>query len=376
MLEQHPVPQNVTSFQFRLIGDMTLKQFGYLAGGAILAYLAYHLPLPFFFTWPLTALFALGGIGFAFVPVEERPMDVWFLSFIKSVYSPTLYIWQREAPTPVLSTQPIKSTASSSMSTSPPVATTSRPVANSQNMWQNFFMKKQQQKQPTTPAVIPQTPYASVLASAPIPTVKSPSVSQPTEPPPPVSPTVVEQPRQAPLQPAPPIAPQHVEETKQPSGLEKKLEDALADKQRLEQELAAIRQMLMAQQKPSAPVPEEEKKEYVPAPQRMAYPNVITGTVRQQTGELLSNILVTVKDKDDIPLRALKTNKTGQFASSTSLPNGTYNIEVEDPKSMFSFQPVTVTLDGGTLEPIIVIAKTKQDLERQKLSDALFGNKS
>jgi hypothetical protein len=96
MLEQHPVPQNVTTFQFRLIGDMTLKQFGYLAGGAILAYISFNLPLPFFFTYPLTGIFALGGIGFAFVPVEERPMDVWFVSFIKSIYSPTQYIWQRE----------------------------------------------------------------------------------------------------------------------------------------------------------------------------------------------------------------------------------------------------------------------------------------
>ena len=94
-MEQHPVPQNVTTFQFRLIGDMTLKQFGYLAGGAILGYISYKLPLPFFFTWPAAVAFALGGVGFAFVPVEERPMDVWFLSFVKSIYSPTQFLWQK-----------------------------------------------------------------------------------------------------------------------------------------------------------------------------------------------------------------------------------------------------------------------------------------
>src|SRR3989344_1059812 len=109
-MEQHPVPQNVTTFQFRLIGDMTIKQFGYLAGGAILAYISYNLPLPFFFRWPLTAIFALGGIGFAFVPIEERPMDVWFLSFIKSIYSPTLYLWQREEAIPVVSTEGAQAT--------------------------------------------------------------------------------------------------------------------------------------------------------------------------------------------------------------------------------------------------------------------------
>ena len=80
-MEQHPVPQNVTTFQFRLIGDMTIKQFGYLCAGAILAFIAYKLPLPFIITWPLTFAFAFLGVGFAFIPVEERPMDVWVFSF-------------------------------------------------------------------------------------------------------------------------------------------------------------------------------------------------------------------------------------------------------------------------------------------------------
>ena len=96
-MEQHPVPQNITTFQFRLIGDMTIKQFAYLAGGAIIAYIAYKLPLPFFITWPLAIFSALLGFGLAFVPVEERPMDVWILSFLKNTYNPTLFIWQQHA---------------------------------------------------------------------------------------------------------------------------------------------------------------------------------------------------------------------------------------------------------------------------------------
>src|SRR3972149_1976157 len=111
-MEQHPVPQNVTTFQFRLIGDMTIKQFGYLAGGAILAYISYKLPLPFFFSYPLAVIFGIGGVGFAFVPVEERPMDIWVMSFIKNIYSPTQFIWSQEA-------QPEK----------PPVPAAQHPVA-------------------------------------------------------------------------------------------------------------------------------------------------------------------------------------------------------------------------------------------------------
>ena len=95
-MEQHPVPQNVTTFQFRLIGDMTIKQFGYLAGGIIVGYICYKLPLPFFFTWPLALASGLLGFGLAFVPVEERPMDIWIASFFRNTYSPTQWVWSHE----------------------------------------------------------------------------------------------------------------------------------------------------------------------------------------------------------------------------------------------------------------------------------------
>ena len=41
-MQQHPVPRNVTGFQFKLVGDMTLKQFGYLAGGVVMGYIAFR----------------------------------------------------------------------------------------------------------------------------------------------------------------------------------------------------------------------------------------------------------------------------------------------------------------------------------------------
>ena len=92
-MEQHPIPQNVTGFQFKLIGDITLKQFGYVAGGLILAYLATKISfVPALLSYPLAAVCALLGIGLAFVPIEERPLDRWLVSFFKSVYAPTQYV--------------------------------------------------------------------------------------------------------------------------------------------------------------------------------------------------------------------------------------------------------------------------------------------
>ena len=103
-IEQHPIPQDVAGYKFRLIGDMTLKQFIWLAGGIILGLFIYQLPLPFFFKYPLGAIAVGLGAGIAFVPIEGRAMDKWLIAFIKSIYSPTQYVWQKseaEAASPI-----------------------------------------------------------------------------------------------------------------------------------------------------------------------------------------------------------------------------------------------------------------------------------
>src|SRR3989344_5295312 len=106
-MEQHPVPRNISSFQFHLVGDMTLKQFGYLAGGVIIAYIVYKLPLPSIITLPIAFLIALTGVAFAFLPIQERPLDRWLIAFIKSIYSPTQFIWRKDNPPLALLTQDI-----------------------------------------------------------------------------------------------------------------------------------------------------------------------------------------------------------------------------------------------------------------------------
>jgi len=93
-MQQHPVPQPITSYEFRLVGDMTLKQFGKLASGIILALIVYGINPPGFIKWPLIILFAGIGIAMAFLPFGGRPIDVWIIAFIKRIYSPTLYLWQ------------------------------------------------------------------------------------------------------------------------------------------------------------------------------------------------------------------------------------------------------------------------------------------
>ncbi len=92
-----------------------------------------------------------------------------------------------------------------------------------------------------------------------------------------------------------------------------------------------------------------------------------------RTGNLLAGILVTVRDKDDMPLRALKTNKLGQFAASTQLPPGTYLIEVEDPRGNYVFDRVQVSITGTILPAIEIFAKSQKQLNRDRLAREIFG---
>lgn len=114
-MEQHSVPQPITSYEFRLVGDMTLKQFGKLASGVILALIVYGINPPGFIKWPLIILFAGVGVAMAFLPFGGRSIDTWILAFLKRIYSPTLYLWQAknknqnfilQNQTPNLSKQP------------------------------------------------------------------------------------------------------------------------------------------------------------------------------------------------------------------------------------------------------------------------------
>jgi len=97
--KQHAVPQNVMSVDFKLIGDLTMRQFAYVFIAGILAYLSYVFFIGIF-RWPLVFIIAFSGIGFAFIPVQERGMDEWIVNFFKAMYMPTQRIWKKEPTIP------------------------------------------------------------------------------------------------------------------------------------------------------------------------------------------------------------------------------------------------------------------------------------
>ena len=97
--KQHAVPQNVMDVEFKLIGDLTLRQFAYLMVCGILAYVSYSTVVGIF-KLPLVLFFVILGIGLAFVPIQERGMDEWFMNFVAAMYSPTQRVWRKEPVIP------------------------------------------------------------------------------------------------------------------------------------------------------------------------------------------------------------------------------------------------------------------------------------
>ena len=431
-MEQHPVPQNVTTFQFRLIGDMTIKQFGYLAGGAILAYISYILPLPFFFTWPLTVIFAFLGIGFAFIPIEERPMDIWVLSFLKSVYAPTQFVWHRVQPAAPASTSnpPAGGQAVAQINTSvapapqasvsqqaTPTAGTKPIAATLQGFYsqtpvvpkKTFFDSLFSWVDTLFPSSTPHNVVATQFSTPPIPVSASASTSNAAQA------NVANANAASPVPVYTPPAPLLVVEAeKNPEldtlqkqistlqteltgktnvedrvlELQKEISEIKKQKQEMEERIISMKNQTAPKEPiattkpagvvspptgPTVKIISPDAATRAGLPRLTTFANVVTGIIKDNQGGLLPGVLVTVRDKEGVPLRALKTNKIGQFAASTQLPNGVFFIEVEDPRERYIFDRAQITLNGSVMPAIEIVAKSKRDIDREVLVKQIFG---
>lgn len=470
-MEQHPIPQDVTGFQFKLVGDITLKQFAYIAGGIIIAYVIFKTGfLPPILKYPIAIMFFGSGFALAFVPVQQRPLDRWFGAFLKSIYAPTHYVWRKSNPIPdiLLGTLPAQVVQA-------PVAqpgVPAQPHVSQPSILQWFstlFSHKStaapSQRAATPPAPIQQSKPAPVaphnIAVMQVPVAKTAPHTAPTKPqtvapqaPQPTGwaigapriPSIANQ-KMAPtggtagpsitgkrldLDPIPPppglgktAAPTDTKQVEKLNAdyeqLEKKLGDQMqalqkalndgtvtkdrfkdlqllvaqlmAEKERLSKQLTIAQQKISEDAKsplvkpvaytaaeqaaePTVHVIPQNMAKQAGIPQMTAYPNVITGIIGNPQSEQLPGLIVTVKDREGMPVRALKTNKLGQFAASTPLPDGTYIIEVEDPQKRYIFDRIEITLSNKVLPPLAIMAKGEKELSREKLSREIFGQKT
>lgn len=325
-MQQHPIPQNVTQYQFRLVGDMTLKQFLELALGIVLAYLFFASNLIFIFKWPLVILSLLLGVGLAFFPIEDRPLDQWIVNFIKAIYAPTRFTWQKTSKIPSLFLftphPPEVTTTITKTIKAPALVPTAKPVSDLSNTEsaQVTALDALFASIPTTPSISPPPPQ--------IPINKPSVVIRKLNP----EPSVVSHPVQTPKTTATVVKREYPPST-----------------------IPTPSPNIVFSSRPTAPMPTTTASSLAPArhitlPASPKVPNLVTGVVLDTNNMLVSGAIVQIVSADGIPQRAMKTNSLGQFYTSTPLGLGNYVVEVD--KDGLVFPKSQLAVSGGLLSPV------------------------
>jgi hypothetical protein len=436
-MDNHPIPQDVTGFQFRLIGQMTVKQFAYLAGGAVISIIFFYAPIFILIKIPLVLIPAATSLGLAFLPIEGRPMDVMAGNFLKALLAPNQFVFHKNGATlDFMEISPKAVVASQKY--------TQAQIQEAQQKQQLLNTYLATSKSSATPMDEKEQKYISALfgdtqQGAP-PTAAPPPPQSPAPPPQAIpTPVAIQQPQpisqpeiltQTPVSPpAAPIASssqppaqevskeqkQENEEALEKQAVEiqhelelakakekglhseeegklahekvieldKKLQDILSEKQKLEQELIELKKQLgKDSEKPKAPAQAQDTQvtqNVRKIPQSMSskvgmptppdVPNILMGIIKDPRGNVLPNILVEVRDQQQNPVRAFKTNQLGQFASATPLQKGVYTLAFEDPMQQHKFELVELTVDDKIIQPLEIISlDAREELRKQLFS--------
>lgn len=328
-MENHPIPQDITGFQFKLVGNMTVRQFIYLAIGVVIAaFVFFILPIPFIIRAPVALISVSIGAAFAFIPVGGRPMDTMVANFFKALFAPTQYIYQK----------------------------TGGDLSQAQKNAEN------QVSASSVSSVQTQTPPHPVLP-----------------PPPPILSLEDEKPEQTKPQESDLSTEALVKEESTNTDIHTLLAQTQLQKEALEKEIENLKiqlnsqkQPLEAQFVPPQPAPPPSQNQPILAARQAAglpipeSPNLITGMVNDPRGNPLQGILVEMKDEEGNPVRAFKTNGLGQFAAATSLANGKYILVFEDPKGANKFDALQIEADGNPIPPVqITSVDPREELRRQ-----------
>lgn len=367
-MEAHPVPQNVTSFEFHLVGDMTVKQFGYLATGLGIAYIIFistaaKAPL---IAWPLQLFFALSGVAFAFLPISNRPLDHWVNAFFKAVFSPTQRSWKSPITHPEnVVKDRLRIYLGSHFQTTPNVAAASS-ILRAPNL------SAVSQMAPKTQPLVSQKP-APAISPTPAP-VPAPAKEPPKEnlPSPKELEQTVELAKKAQEVQSQIVATEHeLESIKQqaanpgvdPKEFAEDFQKVLGKLQSLTKEATDISHQIAVLSNTPIPSPTATPVKAIPVARKpivpnivlTSTPNIINGIVTDSQNNYLEGVIVVTHDKQGLPVRALKTNKLGQFVAATPLPNGVYLITLE--KENLVFDNIQIELTGKVLSPIVIAAK-------------------
>lgn len=269
-MEQHPIPRQITTFEFKLVGFMTLHQFIYLLIFIPSGFLLYKvIPVPFLNIVAAAAVSAV-GVLLAFLPVNDRPLEVFLQNLYKRLTSPTQYAYQNNGH-PALFIQ----------SSQPDTPDRIAAHKDAQTKLSQYL----QMKAAGATELASKTIDLSAMAVTPAQAAKV--VAGPVQP-------------------------------------------------------------LMAQPAPVQATDPAQKQDKQP---------FFIGTVVNNKQKALPEVLVYLKNESGTPVRLLKTNPNGVFATFTTVPSGPYTLEAKDPRGSYLFNPLQITLGDTNPTPITIQEK-------------------
>jgi hypothetical protein len=266
-MEQHPIPRQITTFEFKLIGFLTIKQFIYLLISIPLGIIVYAIfPVPILNIF-LGLIVGLVGVAFAFIPINDRPMEIWVRNFIKRLTSPTQYFYKKQnaaiyfLKNLVFSDDPHRVMSHIDSQQKLSKYLNNKSAANDQSRQQEI-------------SHLFSNPLLSLMDkknNSQLQTTPSPTLNQP--------------------------------------------------------------------------------------PVNVKVPT-LTGLIKNYKQTPLTGILVYIKkDPDSDPIRILKTNSHGVFATYNPLPPSDYFFEIKDPKGNFFFDTMKVKVENANEKPIEIASK-------------------
>lgn len=304
MEEQHPVPRQITTFEFKLIGFMTLKQFIYLVVFVPLGYIVYKIiPIPVINAL-LGLIVAAAGFMFAFFPVNDRPLDVWVKNLIKRLISPTQFFYKKGSESiaflgkPITSPDPTKIFAHIESQEKLAEYLAARPGAglSSSDHEQNIRKKA----------------ISDLFAGVFHPVQKQEAVTVDS-----LQSAQEDKPKEADVEP--------------------------------QDDSPKARFRVTTRPQPKSPFADMAKPG--------AKEPFFMGVVKNKKNNPLPGLLVYVKDHAGTPLRLLKTNAHGVFATFNSIPPGDYMFEIKDPNETFFFDTMSIQLTSHNTDPLEFFSK-------------------
>ncbi|MEK7177514.1 MAG: PrgI family protein [Patescibacteria group bacterium] len=268
-MEQHAIPRQITSFEFKLIGFLTIKQFIYLLISIPTGILIFYIfPVPIL-NILLGIIVGSIGVAFAFVPINDRPMEVWVRNLIKRLSSPTQYFFKKQNPA-------------------------------------IYFLKN---------LVFTDDPHRVIS---------------------------------------------HIDSQQK---LSKYLNTKTPTNNRnRNQEISnlftdSFASLLGKKHKPQ-PSTVKEPSSIINHPSSSIKAPFLTGIIKYYKQTALTGILIYIKkDLTGDPIRILKTNSHGIFATYNPLPPSEYSFEVKDPKGNFFFDTMKVRVENVNEKPVEIISK-------------------